>query len=315
MSQKKQLVFWIVGIAVLVLAAVLAYNFLVKQNGGAMQLSAATPTPAAAEGSDEAAATPTPTPQPAPNITVQDADGNSVSLADMKGKPVVLNFWASWCGPCQSEMPDFDEVAAELGDKVHFMMVNATDGNRETVDTAKAFIEKKGYTFPVYFDTDQSASYAYGVSGIPMTFFIDAAGNYVAHASGAISKEVLMRGIDMILPAAQEETAMTAQYHSMTQQEAYEILTSERADYMVVDVREQNEYDEGHIKGAKLIPYTQIGDRAATELPDKDQTILLYCRSGRRSQIAANTLVELGYTAVYDFGGMNDWTYTDLVEK
>ncbi len=315
MSQKKQLVLWIVGIAALVLAAVLVYNLLIKKSDGAVQLNAATPTPAAAEGADEAVATPTPTPEPAPDITVQDADGNSVSLSDMKGKPVVLNFWASWCGPCQSEMPDFNEVASELGDQIHFMMVNATDGSRETVNTAKAFIEKSGYTFPVYFDADRSASYAYGVSGIPMTFFIDAAGNYVAHARGAISKEVLMRGIDMILPAAQEETVMAAEYHKMTQQEAYEILTSDRTDYIVVDVREQDEYDAGHIKGAKLIPHGQISDRAAAELPSKDQTILLYCRSGRRSEIAARALVELGYTAVYDFGGMNDWTHTDLVEK
>ena len=134
----------------------------------------------------------------APDFTVYDGDGNPVHLADFKGKPVVLNFWASWCGPCKMEMPDFEAKCRELDGEVVFMMVNATDGGRETVDTAKQFISDSGYTFPVYYDTEYSAIYAYGVNAFPTTFFIDAEGNLVAYGQGAMSGETLQTGIDMI---------------------------------------------------------------------------------------------------------------------
>lgn len=134
-----------------------------------------------------------------PDFTVYDADGNPVQLSDFRGKPVVLNFWASWCGPCKSEMPDFDAKAKELDGKVVFMMVNLTDGYQETVDSASAFIQEQGYDFPVYYDTDLSAAQAYGVSSVPVTYFIDAEGYGVGRAMGAIDAAYLQTGINMIL--------------------------------------------------------------------------------------------------------------------
>lgn len=134
----------------------------------------------------------------APDFTVYDIDGNAVSLSDFIGKPVIINFWASWCGPCKMEMPEFEEKYNELGDDIQFLMVNLTDGNRETIDTAAAYIEESGYTFPVYFDTDQDAAYTYGVYSIPSTYFIGADGSAVAMAQGAIDGTVLDRGISMI---------------------------------------------------------------------------------------------------------------------
>ena len=134
----------------------------------------------------------------APDFTVYDREGNEVRLSDYFGKPIVLNFWASWCGPCQMEMPDFDEKYQELGDEIHFLMINMTDGARETVDSAAAFIEEKGYTFPVFYDTASIAAYTYGAYSLPTTYFIDAQGYAIAQATGAISGETLQRGIDMI---------------------------------------------------------------------------------------------------------------------
>ena len=109
-----------------------------------------------------------------------------------------MNFWASWCGPCKSEMPDFNEAYAELGEDIHFLMVNMTDGSRETLETARSYVEEQGFSFPVYYDTDYSAAVAYSVYSLPSTYFIDADGNAVARAAGAIDRETLQQGIDMI---------------------------------------------------------------------------------------------------------------------
>lgn len=97
-------------------------------------------------------------------------------------------------------------------------------------------------------------------------------------------------------------------YEQISQEQAKKIIDSD-GDYIILDVREKEEYDEGHIPGAILIPYTQTEARAHEVLPDKDALILVYCRSGRRSKIAAEALVRLGYTRVMEFGGIITWPY------
>ena len=97
-------------------------------------------------------------------------------------------------------------------------------------------------------------------------------------------------------------------YEQITPQQAKEIMDTEQ-DYIIIDARTEEEFAEGHIQNAILIPEYEIKDRAEKELPDKDALILVYCRSGRRSKIASEELVNLGYTNVKEFGGIIDWPY------
>ena len=100
----------------------------------------------------------------------------------------------------------------------------------------------------------------------------------------------------------------SASYDQISGAEAKALMDNER-DYIIIDARTQSEYDQGHIPGAIMIPEYEIADRAEKELPDKNQLILVYCRSGRRSKIAGEGLVKLGYTNVKEFGGIIDWEY------
>ena len=119
----------------------------------------------------------------------------------------------------------------------------------------------------------------------------------------------LFLAVMMLTACGQDkENNQGAAYVNITAEEAKEIMDSEEG-YIILDVRTQEEYDHGHIPGAILIPNTEIEDRAEEVLTDKDQLILVYCRSGRRSQLAAEALVELGYTNIKEFGGILDWPY------
>jgi len=179
MKNKKTMIL-VILLVVLFAGAAAGYNFLVKgqedagsQDGSGQQ-----------ENSFE--------PFEAVDFYVYDGDGEKVYLSDFKGKPVIVNFWATWCGPCRMEFPAFETAYAEYGDEVEFLMINQTDGQRDTVESVKSFVEENELDFPVYFDSDLIATQAYGVYSIPLTFMVDEEGYVVNAHIGAISEEALL---------------------------------------------------------------------------------------------------------------------------
>lgn len=137
--------------------------------------------------------------QTAPDMTVTDGDGKTIRLSSLRGKPVVLNFWASWCPPCQSEMPDYQSLYQQFGDKVAFVMVDMVGTRDETVNTAKAFLAQHAYTFPAYFDTIGSAANIYGVQSIPQSYYINKSGVVRSKYEGMMQKTQMETAIRSIL--------------------------------------------------------------------------------------------------------------------
>ena len=119
----------------------------------------------------------------------------------------------------------------------------------------------------------------------------------------------LLLAVMMLTACGQDkENDQGAVYVNITAEEAKKIMDTEEG-YIILDVRTQEEYDQGHIPGAIVLSHEEITEKAEDVLTDKDQLILVYCRSGRRSKIAAEALVELGYTNIKEFGGIIDWPY------
>ena len=136
-------------------------------------------------------------PPPAPTVsdfTVYDTNGKAVKLSDYFGKPIVLNFFASWCGPCRTEMPAFQTKYNELSSEIHFLFVSLD----ESFADAKNYVSKQGFSIPILHDRYGNAAAAYDVESIPSTFFINADGDLVAYAIGALSFASLELAISRI---------------------------------------------------------------------------------------------------------------------
>lgn len=137
---------------------------------------------------------------PAIDFNVQNKDGKNTYLSEFNdGKPIVLNFWSSQCGPCVEEMPDFQKLYEDYNDQVHFVMIDSIGAIGETKAMGKAFIETNGYTFPVYFDVNQNAQEAYSVYSFPTTYLIDENFEIVRGGAGMITYDILSEAIDEVL--------------------------------------------------------------------------------------------------------------------
>lgn len=133
----------------------------------------------------------------APDFTMYDTSENAYKLSSFAGKGIVLNFFASWCGPCKNEMPAFQRAYEEYGSEVQFLMVNLTGWEYNLYD-GKEYIESTSYTFPVYYDLEGTASYVYDFDSIPRTIFIDKNGNISDKHTGMLSYDGLIKGIEKI---------------------------------------------------------------------------------------------------------------------
>jgi len=223
-KERKKLLLIVLAFFVLLFGGMLAYRYLSKQASpqNLAEIRPETETSAVTESNtdtDSSAETETDTDTDssavteadtdtavseylAPDFTFYDDAGNTYSLSDFFGKPLVLNFWSSTCPPCKSEMPEFQEVYDAVGEEVTFLMMDcvgiAIGTGVETKEAALQYIEEEGLTLPVYFDTTQSGVRTYGLSSFPTTFFIAANGDLVTYAMGAINKATLEKGISMI---------------------------------------------------------------------------------------------------------------------
>ena len=207
MKKGDKFILLLLGLVALLMVATIGYRMLSERySPQELSFSTTDKTDSSKEANDStehtnsnATTTDDGTSTKVPDFTVYDLEGNAVSLYDCLGKPVVLNFWATWCGPCQMEMPAFDKMYQQYSNQVTFLMVNVTDGSRDTVESVTSFFKDSGYTFPIYFDTTLDASITYGAYSIPLTFFIDTEGHLLYNQRGAISEEALTQCMELLV--------------------------------------------------------------------------------------------------------------------
>lgn len=193
MTKTKKTIVLIVVLVVVLALSLAIYKTLSKDDEAARTKAQIGKDTAAMQEGEE--------PIPAPDFAVKTSDKEETSFKDLtsNGKPTIINFWATWCGPCRQELPDYNRVFKEYGDRVNFLMVNLTDGNRDTVERVQNFIEETGYSFPVYFDIGLQAASVYDLYSIPLSVIIDKDGNIVAQRVGALNKDNLNSYIDELL--------------------------------------------------------------------------------------------------------------------
>ena len=193
MNNKIKFIAVAAALAAVIAGAAVGYSELSDRYGAGNE------TQTAAAGTAKPERTAEPEEQEAPDFTMLDGSGAEVTLSAFRGKPVVLNFWATWCGPCKSELPAFDEAYAEYGDRIQFVMLNLAEPGGENKTEVEQFAAENGYGFPIYYDSYGMGSGYYGVRSIPASVFIDAQGMVKAAYMGAMSAEQLNECIGLLL--------------------------------------------------------------------------------------------------------------------
>lgn len=190
MKNYKNTLLYTVFFIILMTLAIWGYNYLkekytndeIKQNYGEAEVNDIIETM-----------------EKAKNFKTVNYDGKEVNLSDYFGKPIIVNFWETWCSPCKLELPEFNKVYLKHKDNIEFMMVNLTDGYKGDTQSVKNFINNNGYQFPVYFDVNNSAANAYSIFSIPKTIFIDKDGNIAYTFLGILTEEKLEEYINKLI--------------------------------------------------------------------------------------------------------------------
>ncbi|GAA0085555.1 TlpA disulfide reductase family protein [Clostridium sp. CTA-7] len=184
MNNKKRLITIVISLVLLLVIVKLGYNYLSEDVMPVETIDK--------KGTEET--------KKAPDIEVYNEAGETIKLSDYKGKkPVIINIWASWCGPCKSEMPYFEKAMKKYSDDVEILMINLTDGQRETKEKALKYIKENNFDMNILFDEKLSAANAYRVRGIPRTILIDIDGNIVVDKEGAVTETELNNYIKKLI--------------------------------------------------------------------------------------------------------------------
>lgn len=197
-ASRKKAVVWLVALVAIVAIAGGAYALVSQgtspatgvgqgsQGAAAEGSSSASGSSGAAQGSGSAAPSASSATAAAPDVSVLDGSDASFKLSEIaQGKPLVVNFWATWCPYCIDEMADYQALYEKYGDRVAFVMLNAADSASEPA-AARAYVQENGFTFPVYFDAAHEGVTSYRVNGLPTTVIIAADGSLVQNAPGRI---------------------------------------------------------------------------------------------------------------------------------
>lgn len=189
MGNKRSLIITIISMILLFVVVGVGYKYIVKDYKDSGRLNEKIDD--ISKDSEKEVAT---------DFIVYNEAGDKVQLSQFIGKPVVINFWASWCGPCQYEMPYFDEAIKKYSkDDIEILMINVTDGKRETREDAQELIKNNNYEMDILFDDKMDASKAYNIQGIPRSIFIDKDGFVVYDHTGVIDEEILNIKIEELI--------------------------------------------------------------------------------------------------------------------